>query len=122
MDIAARQVARPPCQQRQRVPDLAFEMEDRVDEVVPDRAEAAVNVGALAAIMAMRAGEAGAAVEAARRRVAVRLAATMARLDRTRREARGHRAADTLDIPCHGALPKAARGGAQRGFRESGET
>src|SRR3546814_10713864 len=97
MDIAARQVARPPCQQRQRVPDLAFEMEDRVDEVVPDRAEAAVNVGALAAIMAMRAGEAGAAVEAARRRVAVRLAATMARLDRTRREARGHRAADTLE-------------------------
>src|SRR3546814_14185097 len=91
MDIAARQVARPPCQQRQRVPDLAFEMEDRVDEVVPDRAEAAVNVGALAAIMAMRAGEAGAAVEAARRRVAVRLAATMARLDRTRREARGDR-------------------------------
>src|SRR3546814_20553384 len=89
MDIAARQVARPPCQQRQRVPDLAFEMEDRVDEVVPDRAEAAVNVGALAAIMAMRAGEAGSAVEAARRRVAVRLAATMARPDRPRPEAPG---------------------------------
>src|SRR3546814_13365269 len=95
---------------------------DWSSDVCSSDLEAAVNVGALAAIVAMRAGEAGAAIEAARRRVAVRLAATMARLDRTRREACGHRAADTLDIPCHGALPKAARGGAQRGFRESGET
>src|SRR3546814_12490132 len=95
MDIAARQVARPPCKQRQRVPDLAFEMEDRVDEVVPDRAEAAVNVGALAAIMAMRVGEAGAAVEAARRPVAVRLAAPMARLDSSEESRVGNEGAST---------------------------
>ncbi len=122
VNIAPRQVARPPGQKRQRVPDLALEMEDRVDEVVPDRAEAAVDIGALSAMVAMRTRQAGAAIEAAQRRMAVRFALAVARFDRARREARRHRAADTLDIPCHGALPKDARGAAQRGFRELRKT
>ena len=96
-------------------------MEDRVDKVVADRTEAAMNIRALSTMMAVRALKAGTAIEAAQRRVAMRPAA-MARLDRMRREARRHGAADTLDIPCHGALPKAARDTVQRGFRESRKT
>src|SRR3546814_11238680 len=96
-------------------------MEGRVDECVPERAEGGVDVSARAAIVAMRAGEAGAAIEAARWRMAARFALAVARFDRARREARGYRAADTLDIPCHGALPNGAGRRAQRGFRESRE-
>ena len=78
-------------------------MEDRVDKVVADRTEAAMNIRALSTMMAVRALKAGTAIEAAQRRVAMRPAA-MARLDRMRREACRHGAADTLVVDAAGDI------------------
>ena len=49
VDVAAGQLARPPREHRQRAPDLAFEMEHAVREVVEEGAERPVDVGMLAA-------------------------------------------------------------------------
>ena len=100
MDIAARQVAGAPGEQRQRVPDLALEMKDRVDQIVPDRAKAAMDIATLAAMVAVRSDQAGAAIQAASRIMAGR-AAPMARFDRARRQPRGHCRPDPFDIPAH---------------------
>ena len=111
VDIAARQVARPPGEQRQRIPQLALEMKDGVDEVVPDRAEAAVDVGLLPATVAMRPDERRAAIEAARAFVTAACAA-VPRLDRAARQPRRHRRPDAFDIPAHRAFVAAQAGGA----------
>jgi HAMP domain-containing protein len=63
-DVAAGQLARLPRQQRQRAPDLAVEVEDAMSKVVEERVHRAVDVRCLAARVAVRADQRGAAVEA----------------------------------------------------------
>ena len=59
-------LARPPGQQRQGAPDLPFEMQHAVDKIVEERAQCAVDVGLLAARVAIRARQRCAAIEAIR--------------------------------------------------------
>jgi hypothetical protein len=66
MDIAARQLARAPREQRQRRGDLALEVEDAMREVVADRAQRAVDMRRLAAGVAMRADQRRPAIRACR--------------------------------------------------------
>lgn len=121
MDIAAGQVAGPSGEERQRVPDLALEMKDRVDQIMTDRTETAVDIGALAAMMTVRPGQDGAAIQTApgTRRLAP---PAVLRLNRARRQTCGDRRPDAFDIPAHDALPKGARERAQRDFRASRKT
>src|SRR5690606_3805278 len=65
-DIAPGQLAGPERQERQRVPDLALEMQRAVQQVVEESAERAVDVRLLPAGVAVRADQLGAAVEAGR--------------------------------------------------------
>jgi hypothetical protein len=63
-DVAAGQLPRLPDEQRKRVPDLAFEMEDAVGEVMEEGGQRAVDMRPLAAVKAILAGELGPAIEA----------------------------------------------------------
>jgi UDP:flavonoid glycosyltransferase YjiC (YdhE family) len=56
-NVAPRQVAWPPHEQRQRLPQFAFEMRDAVEDLMPDRPERAVDMARLAACVAMRADQ-----------------------------------------------------------------
>ncbi|GAC1569114.1 MAG: hypothetical protein NVS3B27_12930 [Novosphingobium sp.] len=71
--IFARQPAGMERQHRYGAPDLAFEMEHPVRQVVKERADGAVDMRRLAAGMAMAAHQRGTAVEAGRRMRAARL-------------------------------------------------
>ena len=114
VDVAPRQLARLPRQQRQGAPDLAFEMKHPVKEVVEEGRERAVNVGVLAALLAVRAGKLGAAVEAVRLvRVAVAPASpafgSTARGRGFRRSPRPQALRDSPSLPLAatlGALPR----------------
>src|SRR3546814_3862030 len=86
-------------------------MEDRVDQIVADRGEAAVDVDALAAAVAMRSDQRCATIAAALARMPTRRFA-MARFERGARQPRGHRRPDAFDIPAHAACLK--RGGRRR--------
>lgn len=64
MDIAPGQVAWLEKQQRQGPPDLAFEVQDRMREIMPESHKGAVNPRGLAAIMAVIANNFHATVQA----------------------------------------------------------
>ena len=95
MDVAAGQLAGPPGEQRQGPPELAVEMEDAVDEIVGDRADAAADPRLLAALMAIGPVERGAAIEAGSGRLAGMLAGL--RLDGARDHPARDRFADAFD-------------------------
>ena len=82
MDIAARQLARADGQLRDRPPELSVEMQHAVQQIVPDRADRAVDMGVLPAFGAIRPGQRRAAVEA-RPGLLAGTGAAMARLDGT---------------------------------------
>jgi hypothetical protein len=66
VDVAAGELARAPGQHRQGAPDLAFEVEHAVQQVVPEGAERAVDMALLPAGVAIVADQRRAAIEAAR--------------------------------------------------------
>src|SRR5690606_7989137 len=94
-------------QQRQRVPDLAFEVQRSVHQVMQERADRAVDMRLLPARMAMRTDQPGPAVEARPLlRVAIARTGTLAgrRLHRTRDQPALRQFADRLDIVHEPAL------------------
>ena len=64
VDVLAGQLARPPGEERQAPPELAFEMEYAVEQVVEEGAKRAVDVRRLAASVAMAADQLRSAIEA----------------------------------------------------------
>ena len=64
LDVIAGQLTRLECQHRQCPPDLAVKVEDTVQQVVEERADGAVEMRLLPAIMAMRSDQLGPAVKA----------------------------------------------------------
>lgn len=54
VDVAARQLARPPREQRQGAPDLSLEVQHTVQQIVKEAFERAVDVGLLPALVAIR--------------------------------------------------------------------
>ena len=74
VDVAAGEQARPPGEQRQGAPDLALEMEDAVQQIVPEGVNRAVDVRRLPAFVAIRPGQRGAAIEAIAAALVPRLA------------------------------------------------
>ena len=97
VNVAAGQLARAPGEHRQRPPDLAFEMEHAVGEVVPECPERPVDVRALSAAMAIFAGQRAAAVEAGLF-VRMTVAFARARLERTADDRAGSDIPDCVQI------------------------
>jgi hypothetical protein len=95
-DIAPGQLAGPPGEQRQGAPDLAFEMEHAVGEIVPEGGERAMDMAGLAALRAIGAGERRAAIQAGAAAVAVARLARL-RLHRPGDEPAADHLADAFD-------------------------
>src|SRR4051794_21474451 len=92
-NIAPRQLAGLPREHRQRAPDLAFEVEQPLDEVVEESDHRPVDMRLLAARRAIGPGQLRLAIKAA---LLVRVAVSFARfrLDRPAEQSAGHRIAD----------------------------
>jgi len=63
-DVAPRELAGLECEQRERAGELAVEVQHAVEQVVADRGDGTVDVRRLAATVAVRAGQRGAAIAA----------------------------------------------------------
>ena len=99
VNVAAGELAGAPGEQGQGAPDLAFEMEHAVKQIVEEGAERTVDVALLPAPMAIRSGKLGAAIQAVPTLVVRRL--SRLRLDRAGDDSAGNRLADPFDARDH---------------------